>query len=178
MGGFVMSLTFQINLREATEDDAQAIAEICESNVALYDPIMPGAFQKQSRKIRESGLPTTYDILVIEFNDKVVGFIGTIALNQECIYLVALYLHSDVQRQGIGQKVLKQLIIKFEKQNFKSVVLLVHQEATWAKTFYQKNGFQKISNDEKEIKAYKGGILKNYYIPSTILMRKKIIKLK
>lgn len=161
----------RINIRVATLDDINRIAEICESNSILYDPILPGAFIRQAGKFRKNGLPNSYEVLVIDHKDKIVGFLGTKEFNNQILYLVAIYLHSTNQRNGIGGKVLGELIRHYKFEGYEEIVLLVHQEASWAKSFYSKYQFQFISNFEEEIKEYGNGILSDLYIPNTELLR-------
>jgi len=52
----------RIVIRDVTMKDSELLAKICESNILLYDPIMPGAFKKQAEKFRSSGIKTGYDI--------------------------------------------------------------------------------------------------------------------
>ena len=111
---------------------------------------------------------------MIEFEGEIVGFIGTIQISHDVIYLLALYLMREHQSKGIGNSVLNHKISSYEADNQKEVVLLAHQEATWACNFYEKNGFKLISNEEDVIKAYSNRILEKHYIKKSVLYSLKI----
>jgi len=160
-----------VKLRATEDNDRYALAKICESNTELYDPIMPGAFLTQASKYRDSGIPTTYHVEMIEYENQCIGFVGTLSLNKKCHYLVALYLHKEWQRKGVGEVVLTKLKKNFKESGSAETILLAHNEAVWAKSFYLKNGFEVVSSLENEIKTYRGGLLKSLFLANTVLMK-------
>lgn len=168
--GVQMTNDLLIRIRNATYEDCELIAEICESSSFLYDSIMPGAFARQAEKFRSKGLPSGYDVSVIEYENQIAGFIGTVEFGKKILYLVAIYLHQTSQRSGVGSTVLRKLVKHYRSDGYDEIVLLVHKEASWAKSFYIKNNFEYLSNKEQEIKAYSNGILSNLYIPNTELL--------
>lgn len=154
-----------IKLRRAKKEDCQRISDICRANQAIYEELMPDAFIRQADKLK-LGLPENYKIKVIEKNDQIVGFIGYKSLNEQVMYLVAIYLDADRYKQGIGSKALKL----FENACIQNeLLLLVHEKATWAKAFYEKQGFDYV---EEPIDQYRTGMMKKLYIQHTQLMRK------
>ncbi len=165
-----------ISIRKAIMNDSELLAQVYESNSALYDPIMPGAFTKQAEKFRLKGINTGYDISIIENNVEKLGFLGTLKLNQGKIYLVALYLLEEFQRSGISQKTIDLLVQQSESHDINEIMLLVHSEASWAINFYQKNGFELIATNEQDIKNYDSGILEKLCIGNTYLMTRTIMK--
>lgn len=160
----------KIELRQAIITDSELLAQICESNIVLYDLILPGAFKKQAEKYRANGIKASYDISIIEKEGAGIGFTGTISLSNKKTYLVALYLLYDTQRQGFGNEVMNIIIKKTIDQGDNELLLLVHCEATWAISFYKKYGFRLICKNEADIKAFDSGILDKFYIPNTYLM--------
>jgi N-acetylglutamate synthase-like GNAT family acetyltransferase len=56
------------------------------------------------------------------------------------------YVRRYVQRQGIGEKLLKTL----RKKTNKPVLIGTWRDATWAIKFYEKHGFQMVSQTEKD----------------------------
>lgn len=101
----------EINIYKASEQHIEDLVKICLSNVELYEPIMPGAFQKYASGILQNGLPTTYDVIMIEYKRVVVGFIGTIQLKDGIVYLMALYLLREYQGKGIGKIVMDNISV-------------------------------------------------------------------
>lgn len=161
-------------IREATMKDSELLAQICESNIVLYDPIMPGAFKKQAEKFRSNGIKTGYDMCIIEKNGIGVGFIGLMDLSENKTYLVALYLLHNTQRQGIGHETMNQIINRSSEKGVSDILLLVHSQASWAINFYKSFGFEVVGSNESEIKNYSSGIIEKLYIPNTYLMTMKV----
>ena len=163
-----------LKIYDAKPEHCEALAEIMRSNAPLYDDIMPGAFERYAHTFVEHGLPQNYDTQMIEYSGEVVGFIGTVTLTDDTLYLVALYLKKEDQSRGIGKVALTYLWPKFRANGIKEVVLLAHQKAIWAKQFYEKMGFSHIASDESTIRDYKEGILSSRYLKNTDLYIKKI----
>lgn len=158
-----------IKLRKATDTDLEFIAYVCKSNSILYDSIMPGAFLKQADKYLNSGLPNSYEMFICEDYDKKIGFLGTKIVNHDTTYLVALYLNYELQRDGYGKKIITALVNQIKSESFKKIILLVHKDAYWAKSFYEKVGFNYLSNEEDFIRGYDNRILEKLYISNTEL---------
>lgn len=161
----------KVQLRTATDDDKEDMAEICRSNIELYDKIMPGAFEKQAEKFENQGLSISYKTEMVEFNGENVGFTGIKNLTDQHCYLAALYLHKNFHHNGIGSSVMDIIKAKATQDGFEEILLLVHKEAIWAKQFYIKYGFITIDTEEEGIKSYGNEILKDYCLPNTELMR-------
>lgn len=164
----------KIKIYSATNENINDLAAIMRSNVELYDRIMPGAFQRYATFFEEYGLPKTYDVEMIEYEGEIVGFLGTIEINNDVVYLLALYFMREHQNKGIGKIVMEHKFHSYKIENRKEIVLLAHQEATWACKFYEKNGFKLISNEEDRIKSYSNKIMENHYIKNSVLYSFKI----
>lgn len=165
-----------IRIYPATDKDIKDLARIMRSNIEIYHPIMPGAFQKYATYFEEYGVPNTYDVEMIELDGSTIGFIGTIKITDDSIYLLALYLMREYQNKGIGKKIIDDLIHSYSAENRKEIVLLAHKNATWACKFYEKNGFELISMDEGDIKNYSDRILEKHYIRNSVLYSYKLSK--
>ncbi len=111
---------------------------------------------------------------MIELDGSTIGFIGTIKITDDSIYLLALYLMREFQNKGIGKKIIDDLIHSYSDENRKEILLLAHKNETWACKFYEKNGFELISMDEGEIKNYSDRILENHYIRNSVLYSYKL----
>ncbi|MDH8676833.1 GNAT family N-acetyltransferase [Fusibacter bizertensis] len=159
----------EIKIYKASEQHIEALVKICLSNVDLYEPIMPGAFQKYAGSISQNGIPKTYDVMMIEYKCEVVGFVGTIELKDGIVYLMALYLQREYQGKGIGKIVMNKLKDYFQKKGNNEIVLLAHKDAKWAISFYEIQGFNFISRLEMVIKGYANTQLEKHYITSTVL---------
>ena len=88
-------------------------------------------------------LPEEFKIYLASFDEKVVGMI---AFNEKEIS--QLYIHSDFQGIGIGQK----LLDKVKVQSSGSLTLYTFEINENAQRFYEKNGFEIIGrgNENEE----------------------------
>lgn len=163
-----------IKIYKANEQHVEDLVKICLSNVELYEPIMPGAFQKYASGILQNGLPTTYDVMMIEYKCVVVGFIGTIQLEEGIVYLMALYLQREYQGKGIGKIIMDKLKAFFQNKGNNEIVLLAHKDAKWAISFYEKQGFNFISGLEIDIRSYANTQLEKYYLKNSVLYSLKL----
>lgn len=167
----------EIQLHEALVTDLAYLAEVCESVVPLYQPIMPGAFERQAERFRTAQrLPAEYRITVIRQEGERVGFLGVRPLREDILYLVALYIHAGHQQKGIGSAVMKSLCRKAEEQGCREILLLAHEKAEWAIRFYQRHDFVLVSADWEEISEYGDGLLAGIVIPQTVLMSRHVSK--
>ncbi len=163
-----------IKIYSATDQNVVDLARIMRSNIEIYDAIMPGAFQRYAMHLEACGIPSTYKVEMIECDGDVVGFMGTIEIDDDRVYLLALYLMKEHQKKGLGRVIVDKMIRSYQLDNRKEIVLLAHKDATWACRFYEKNGFKLVSRDEKEIKRYSNGIMEKHYIRNSVLYSLKI----
>lgn len=163
-----------LRIIEAQDRHKLFLSEVCKDATQLYDDIIPGAFEKQAKKFIEEGLPKSYNIGIVNINDINIGFVGLVKLDNDTLYLTALYLLANYQRQGYGRLILDAIEEDAYQAGVKTIVLLVHSEATWAINFYGKNGFEVIETEESKMKKYADNRMANYVLPSTILMGKKL----
>jgi|Deesub1362A_J573_1020465.scaffolds.fasta_scaffold01767_6 ribosomal protein S18 acetylase RimI-like enzyme len=163
-----------IEIISAVPDDSFFMARVMRSVIPLYEPIMPGAFERQALRFERDGLPRNYNVSIIRLEGQPIGFVGFTSLTPEIAYLIALYLLPEHQRKGYGTKVLNMVVDSLSQKGIKEVILLVHQKAYWAINFYVKNGFRIITTNEDEIRTYANSTMERYVISSTILMGKRI----
>lgn len=161
-----------IEILKACDNDRFFLAQVCRDAIELYDKIIPGSFVRQAARFENDGLSNSYEIFIIYFNNQPVGFIGSIALTVNIIYLVALYILKEYQRQGIGTEVMDIFISSLIEGGKAEVALLAHKDATWAIDFYVKNGFNIVTDEEDNVKAYADSCMDRFYLPNTVLMTK------
>lgn len=153
-----------IGLSKAKHKDLEFICQVCKSTEEIYSDIMPGAFSKQGKKYEKFGLPTDYDIYIIKNEEIPIGFLGLTYLNNESVYLVALYLLKDYYRQNYGTKTLDYLCMELKENGVSEIVLQAHVKAIWAINFYKKNGFIEMTKKEDHIR--------NIIMKDTVIMNK------
>ncbi|MGX6969974.1 GNAT family N-acetyltransferase [Vagococcus bubulae] len=93
----------------------------------------------------EKELPKADIYIATDENGKIIGFLGILES-----YIAGLFVSSDYQRQGIGNK-----LIKRAKADFEELSLTVYEKNKQAIHFYTKEGFKisetQIDEDTKEI---------------------------
>ncbi len=104
--------------------------------------------------IRDFGKLPDDRCLVAESDGKVVGAIWSRIVNDyghiaDDVPSIAISLYKEYRNQGIGTKLLRQMLDLLKADGYKSVSLSV-QKANYAMKMYQKAGFQVISEDAEE----------------------------
>jgi ribosomal protein S18 acetylase RimI-like enzyme len=166
-----------VNMVAAEEKDISFIACVCRDAKQLYDPIMPGSFERQAKRYEENGLPTFYDIRIVYDDERSrVGFEAQTNICSDINYIIGLYILYEYQRKGYGTQVLRDLLVEAKEKGNKESVLLVHNKAKWALDFYLMNGFNIVARTELEAKAYLAE-MEDLYIPNTYLLSFMLVEL-
>ena len=77
-------------------------------------------------------------------NKKILGVMG-IQHKNEVDLIRHAYVRTDQRKKGIGSILLKEIIQKTKKP----VLIGTWRDADWALNFYKKNGFELVSEEEK-----------------------------
>jgi len=122
----------EINLRQATSEDVEDIAVLFRMTIKRNLPYLPELHSPEEDLKFFSNVVNTQDVIVAQYNDKVVGF---------CSYtkgwLNHLYITPGFQDLGIGTS-----LVNKAKADNKELNLWVFQKNTNAINFYGKNGFE------------------------------------
>jgi N-acetylglutamate synthase-like GNAT family acetyltransferase len=134
-------------IRQCTESDLKAIFEIINDAASAYKGIIPGdrwhepymPLEAVQHEIEAGvtfwGFETGGDLLgVMGIQDK-----GDVALIRHA------YVRSRFRQQGIGEN----LLLHLEGLTEKPILIGTWKAATWAISFYQKNGYILVSETEK-----------------------------
>ncbi|AXQ23374.1 GNAT family N-acetyltransferase [Acinetobacter wuhouensis] len=81
-----------------------------------------------------------YAFSVVNEQDQVVGFLYAEKQDQD-FYIIEFDVRSDLQRQGIGRKLIEHAITFATTENFKAITLTTFIDVTWNRPFYEKLGF-------------------------------------
>lgn len=97
-------------------------------------------------------------------NDEVVGTIGLERLNDTQSVLRKMFIKNEYRGKtlGLAQKLFEILLQEAKKQNFKEILLDTPLVTHAAHRFYERNGFELISNDM---------VPGNYILPKGILLK-------
>ena len=115
-------------------------------------------------KLTEKEFSTNPYLKIITYveKDKIIGFL-LYSLIYDRIEIEQFEVITKERRKGIGDKLLKYLIEKYENTNIKNITLEVKEDNIAAINLYQKSGFKKIAIREKY-----------YYGVNGILMEKTL----
>jgi GNAT superfamily N-acetyltransferase len=115
-----------IRLRPAALEDMPAIRALLAATWhATYDPIfgpervsaMTGAWHSEENLRREweeaGAFPAKRIFLVAESDSQLVATASAILMDDETVKLTRLYVHPDLQRQGLGQAMLERCFAHF-----------------------------------------------------------------
>ncbi len=163
-----------LKIIKAIDNDREFLSMVCQDAAKLYDSILPGAFDKQAKKFIDKGLPDAYEIEIIKQKEENIGFIGTTGLDEDTLYITAIYILSPYQGKGYGTEILEAIEGKFCDKGIKKLALLVHSKATWAINFYKKKDFTIVETEPEKIKEYSAHRMAKYFLPETLLMVKTI----
>lgn len=163
----------KVEIRQAGLDDRKFISKVCMETIPLYEKFLPGFFYSQAKYLEKS-LPSAYDFYIIEENKEAVGFTCNKSLNDKVVYIAMIYFTPTYYRKGIGTKALALMEQKFREAGYKTIALLAHKDAYWAKEFYLKNGFKLEAYTKSEAMNLMGGVLESIYFNGTVVMMKNI----
>jgi [ribosomal protein S18]-alanine N-acetyltransferase len=110
-----------------------------EGEVFATDPWSEAGFWSEL-----AGVPETRLYLVAEDGSGIVGYAGLVAVAHEAdVQTVAV--RPDRQGNGLGGRLLDQLIAEARRRDCSQVLLEVEAENTTAQFLYQGRGFERIS---------------------------------
>ncbi|MBR2289800.1 MAG: GNAT family N-acetyltransferase [Clostridia bacterium] len=87
-------------------------------------------------------------------NGTILGFAG-ILMNPDIVEVMNIVVRKSCRHQGIGEKLLKELIRLAGETNLEILSLEVNCNNIPAISLYQKLGFQKIRNKKKILQQYR-----------------------
>lgn len=134
------SLDFKI--RNVKNEDLRAIATIekswCGDNGASYEDFL-GFFNQMGSK---------ENIMVIEYDNEVIGFIGTQEVSDNKIYIWNLGVSPSFKKFGLATVLIQDLIKRSKENSLSQVFLEVAHDNLAAINLYKKLGFSEISKQE------------------------------
>ncbi|KTD40416.1 GNAT family N-acetyltransferase [Legionella parisiensis] len=157
------------NIRTATLDDAEAIAQIhiCSWQKMYRDFIPEVILQNLSLKDRTKQwydlIELGVKVLIIEINNQIVGFASICPFrdfseDSSMGEISAIYLHPDYWRMGLGTQLCLAAISELANQGYKKILLWVFEDNIQARKFYDALGFEATSSTKLE-EFYEGGAL-------------------
>lgn len=136
-----------MNIRVARQEDlvemkqlyVNTIHSVCKNQYNESQLIAWSSSSQNDQRWQE--MISTQYVLIAEINNQIVGF----ASLKEGNYIDFFYVHKDFQRRGIANELLSR--IESEAKSYNTQVLTSDVSMT-AKTFFEKNGFVVVKEQE------------------------------
>ena len=103
----------------------------------------------QDLKVLKQAVLQSLDVIAAWDNDKLVGLIRVVGDGLTIVYIQDILVLNAYQNKGIASELLQQMLIKYN--NVRQKVLLT-EEASDVRHFYEKNGFE--SCDQGSLVAF------------------------
>jgi len=139
-----------ITIRPMTAEDWSEVVEIysqgMQTNMATYEYVCPSyeVWDKAHLDVCR---------FVAEYDDQVIGWTALLPYSpRQCFHGVAelsVYVDSDYKRQGVGEKLIRELITQTQAQGFWSLQSVIFEENIPSIKLHEKCGFRKIGYRER-----------------------------
>jgi GNAT superfamily N-acetyltransferase len=134
-------------IRKCQESDFNTILEIINDAAKAYQDVIPAdrwhvpymSFEALRHEIEDNVIFWGF-----ELEDDLAGVMG-IQDKGEVTLIRHAYVRTRLRKQGIGAKLLKHL----ERTTRKPILVGTWKDASWAISFYQKNGYRLVPEKEK-----------------------------
>ena len=137
-----------ITLRNAASGDIDQIKAILFSALNEYGIAIPNNYPVAD--INSIGdINRDEKVFVLVRNDRVIGFILLIPINEECIELKRLYITPSERGKRLGEYLLNQAIKFAKEKNLKYIRLETTSKFKEAVSLYKKHGFSELNEVEK-----------------------------
>jgi ribosomal protein S18 acetylase RimI-like enzyme len=134
-------------IRQCNQQDFETIYSIINEAASSYKAVIPGDRWKVPYMAKEE-LKHEIDAGVLfwgfEEDSRLIGIMG-IQHVQDVTLIRHAYVHPKRQRRGIGKKLLLELC----KKSDRPILIGTWADATWAIRFYEKNGFKRVGEHQK-----------------------------
>lgn len=134
-------------IRQCTDSDVPAIFEIVNDAAQVYKGVIPADRWHEPYMPLDELEEEIADGVVFwgfEEDDGLLGVMGIQDKGEVCLIRHA-YVRAGRQKGGIGSRLLQHL----ETTTEKPVLIGTWASAVWAITFYQRNGYRLVSEEEK-----------------------------
>jgi N-acetylglutamate synthase-like GNAT family acetyltransferase len=134
-------------IRKCLENDFEAVYEIINDAAQAYKRVIPAdrwhePYMPQDQLQQEIDAGVNFWGLVE--NDRLTGVMG-IQDKGDVTLIRHAYIRTALRNRGVGSQLLRQL----EAMTSKPILVGTWAAATWAISFYEKNGYSLVSADEK-----------------------------
>ena len=134
-------------IRQCDHRDFEILYSIINEAAQKYKGVIPDDCWKLPYMSKDE-LKHEFDVGVVfwgfEENNRLIGVMG-IQYVQDVTLIRHAYVRLQSQQRGIGKKLLLELC----KKSDRPILIGTWSDATWAIRFYEKHGFKRVSEQEK-----------------------------
>ena len=134
-------------IKECKESEFETIFEIINDAAKVYKGIIPQDRWHEPYMLHKELRAEIDDGIVfwgLERDGQLLGVMG-IQDKRDVTLIRHAYVSTKAQKQGIGKKLLRHL----QSMTDKPILIGTWAAASWAISFYQKNGYALVSDEEK-----------------------------
>lgn len=137
-------------IRDFTQNDYPAVKNIYQQGIDTGN----ATFQLTAKSWDEwNNTMLSHSRIVVEENDNVLGWAGLSAVSSRVVYSgvaeVAIYVATNAQGRGVGQKLLSHLITESERNNIWTLQASIFPENIGSIKLHENNGFRQLGVREK-----------------------------
>jgi GNAT superfamily N-acetyltransferase len=159
-------------IRKLSLSDFDSILEVINDAAQAYKGVIPKDRWKEpympADELREEIKAGVIFYGWVE--DKLIGVMGIQTVKDATLIRHSYVLTKD-QRRGIGGKLLKHLMTITYKPE---ILVGTWADATWAISFYEKNGFELVSHEEKDRLLHKYWDIPERQVETSVVLKHKI----
>jgi len=156
-------------IRKCKQSDIKAIFEIINDAALAYKGIIPEDRWHEPYISAEEIRHAIKDGVVfwgLEHDGSLAGVMG-IQDKGDVALIRHAYVLTRLRRQGIGEK----LLVHLEGLTAKPILVGTWKDASWAISFYQKNGYYVVSDQEKDQLLRKYWSIPERQIETSVVLR-------
>ena len=160
-------------IRECNESDIKAIFEIINNAALAYKGIIPDdRWHEPYMPVEEIRHAIKDGVVFWGFEQEgcLAGVMG-IQDKGDVALIRHAYVLSRMRRQGIGEKLLRNLAGMTDKP----ILVGTWKDASWAIAFYRKNGFYPVSDEEKDRLLRKYWSIPERQIETSVVLANQVI---
>ncbi len=138
-------------IRNATKDDWDQIKMIYDAGIstglATFETKTPSSYEQWHFKAHPACT------LLVHEEDTILGWCKLSSISERLAYAgvgeVSIYVHPSAKRKGIGDLLLKSLILKSEEQGFWTLQASIFPENVGSVYLHKKNDFREVGLRER-----------------------------
>ncbi len=157
-----------MKIRKCDGNDFEIIYSIINGAAQAYKGVIPDDCWKEPYMSKDELQRENEEGVVFwgyEEDGELVGVMGLQHIRDVALIRHS-YVHSSKQNQGIGGK----LLFHLRRQTARPILVGTWADAVWAIRFYEKNGFQLVSPEEKDMLLKKYWSIPERQIESSVVL--------